>query len=356
MEIGSEFWLDNSDLKNNYKIKENDRNQILFMSGRTAIDYAINLIKEKRKIQKIYFPSYCCQSMLQPFIEEKIKIEFYDVYLKEGHLVYDIDCNKNCDLFYAMNYFGYSKYNMDYYINEFRKRNILVLEDSTHSWLSNRKYNNNSDLVIASLRKWFPIISGGILISNSKEFDLNNIEKVLKVNSFYNYSKEMAMKEKFQFINNQNKIPKSQFLLKFSKANEILKKDYKNYKIDDKSYIILKEKLDIENIKEKRKKNVEIIYKYIKECPNIAHFKDIDLENDCQIFVPIFLKNQEKRDKLKKIFIENQIYCPNHWEIPELITNEKQREIYNRELSLICDQRYTIEDIKKYLNYINLEV
>ena len=36
-------------------------------------------MKYIKKIEKVYFPSYCCESMLLPFQERNIKIEFYAV-------------------------------------------------------------------------------------------------------------------------------------------------------------------------------------------------------------------------------------------------------------------------------------
>ena len=166
MEIGSEFWLEenNSDIETEGKKQFEDNT--LFLSGRTAIDYALERLCAQKDIKTVYFPSYCCESMLQPFIERNICIKFYTVLFQEGKLIYQINEKEECDIFFAMNYFGYSAYAMDSYIQKFKQRNILVIEDSTHSWLSERIYNKNSDMVVASLRKWFPIISGAILMNH----------------------------------------------------------------------------------------------------------------------------------------------------------------------------------------------
>lgn len=351
MEIGSEFWLENGYEKNKvkYEIDENE-NKLLLMSGRTAIDYALDIITRKREIKKVYFPSYCCQSMLDPFLERKIEIDFYDVSFKNGSFVYSIDCNKICDIFFAMNYFGYNCNNMDFYIELFKKKGTLIMEDSTHSWLSKRKYNKFSDFIVASLRKWFPIISGGILINLSKEFELDkniNIEENYRYNEF----KNIAMRMKSEYINGAENVKKDVFLKEFAKANEILKNDYKRYKIDSQSEKILNE-LDIEDICNKRKNNVKAIYNFLKNQEKVGYIKEMNLERDCPIFIPIFLENKNNRDSLKNKLIENQIYCPNHWNIPNIIKKDKQKDIYNREISLICDQRYNTDEIINYLKYI----
>lgn len=351
MEIGSEFWLENKDRtgKIKYSIDEN-KNKILFMSGRTAIDYALDMIVKKTEVKNVYFPSYCCDSMLAPFLKRNLTIEFYDVSFKDGRFFYDIDCNKKCNVFFAMNYFGFSCNNMDYYIDSFKKQNVVVIEDSTHSWLSTRKYNLNSDIVVASLRKWFPIISGGILINLSKKFEFDKIDE-LKENYKYTTLKKKAMETKSKYMNNKEKIDKKLFLQEFSKANENLKKDYKKYKIDKLSQEIL-EKIDVEEFINRRKENTEVLYKYLKNQPKIEYIKNLDLRKDCPIFVPIFLENSEERDKLRNRLIQNQVYAPNHWNIPGIVKEEKQKDIYNREISLICDQRYSKNEILNYLKYM----
>lgn len=346
-EIGSEYWLENEVITKKYEIGNNSKN-IFLLSGRTAIDYALTIIEKNGKVNKVYFPSYCCQSMLQPFLERNIEIIFYDVSFKNGNFIYDIDCNMKCDIFFAMNYFGFSHYNMDYYIEQFKKRNITVIEDSTHSILSKRRYNQKSDFVIASLRKWFPIISGGILINQSNI--IIDTEKTKNKNERYVSLKEKAMQEKFKYIETNNGDIKEQFLQKFSEANNILKDDYKNYLMDNKSYSILKN-ININNIILKRKNNVKTIYEYLKNQEKIQYLKYINLEEDCPIFVPIFL-DKNKRENLKNYLIENKVYCPNHWGIPEKIEKENQKKIYNMELSLICDQRYEKKDIKMYMDLI----
>lgn len=344
MEIGSEFWLENQIFLKE-KIK-NDNNNMFFLSGRTAIDYVIDILEQKKTIQKVYFPSYCCSSMLQPFLERNIKIDFYKVSFNNGKITYDIDCNKECDVFFAMNYFGFNKYNMDFYIDKFKEKKKIIIEDSTHSWLSKRKYNKNSDFVIASLRKWFPIISGAILINESCDWKLDTIN--LNDNKKYVLLKEEAMIEKNKYINNNQDVDKDKMLKKYYEANEVLEKDYKRYKIDEKSYNILNN-LDMEEIIKKRRENVRTIYEFLTKQKEIGYLKEINLEEDCPIFVPIFLEN---KSEIKNYLIKNKVYCPNHWNIPEQIGKIDEKDIYEKELSLVCDQRYEKKDITGYINLI----
>lgn len=342
-EIGSEFWLEDIEVKK-CKVK-NDSKKVFLLSGRTAIDYALNIIQTDKEINKVYFPSYCCQSMLTPFIEKNIEIEFYTVKFENGNLVYDIDCNKQCDIFFAMNYFGFSQYNMDYCIEKFKERNICVIEDATHSILSKRKYNKKSDFIIVSLRKWFPIMSGGLLINQTNL----SVNIKLRQNEKYVKLKEQAMTEKNKYIL-EKKDNKKQFLELFSEANKILNDDYKECEIDEVSYSILKN-INIEKVIYKRKRNAEVLYKYLKKQKEIEYLKKVNFDEDTPLFVPIFMQNI-KREKIREVLIEKNIYCPNHWPVPKQIYKGRQKEIYNKELSLICDQRYITKEIEKYIKLI----
>ena len=171
MEIGSEFWqYDGELLSDNTKFWNIGKDRKFLLSGRTAIYFVLQEILKKQKVEKVYLPSYSCHSMAQPFLESDIKVEYYDVAFEDS-LKYNIDTEKDCDIFFAMNYFGYTATNMENYIKKFKDRGITVIEDITHSILSEKKYSVYSDYLVGSLRKWFPIASGGIAISMEKDFN-----------------------------------------------------------------------------------------------------------------------------------------------------------------------------------------
>ena len=109
--------------------------------------------------------------------------------------------------------------------------------------------------------------------------------------------------------------------------------------------------IDIDEVISKRRKNAKIIYEYLRKQTEINYLKNVNLKKDTPLFVPIFLSNK-KRNELKQYLIDNKVYCPNHWGIPKQINNIEQKEIYNKELSLICDQRYDTDEIKKYIKIL----
>ena len=82
-EIGSEFWNVPVNLKANTLLPEYAR---LFISGRVALRYIIKDIMLKKKVQTIGLPSWCCDSIITPFIDEGLEVQFYPVVLENGVL------------------------------------------------------------------------------------------------------------------------------------------------------------------------------------------------------------------------------------------------------------------------------
>ena len=309
------------------------------LSGRTAIYFCLKNITCKRKIERAYVPSYCCDSMIEPFLEFGIEIEYYSVYY-DGGLKYDIEIKNNVDLFLAMNYFGYSNTNMDSYIKKFKEQGTVVLEDITHSLFSTKRFSKDSDYLVGSLRKWMPVLSGGIAVSMNSDFKLSlNIypnEKMIE-------TRNNAMKKKRQYILDGSEELKEKFLKEYKDSNMLLGEDYKDYSIDEKSFQII-QGIDITQIKSKRIENAKTIYEKMKGKVNFL-IDDYNNE-DALLAVPIMIDG-DKRDVLRNYLKDKKVYLPVHWPL-----SDKRNNIYERELSLVCDQRYDKGQISEYLEYI----
>lgn len=347
-EIGSEFWKE--DLNSNIKSEDSVYNYLehlgkdrrLLLSGRTAIDLVINEIKKNKKIKSIYLPSYCCDTMIKPFKKNNIKIEFYKVYFENG-LKYDIDINKKIDVFFAMNYFGFDQSNMDNYIDLFKSKGKTIIEDSTQCILNNRAFNSKSDFIVSSLRKWFPIASGGIAINNNQMF---SVKQIKRGNEMMIKNKLQAMELKKQYIDSQNG-SKDIFLELYRKSNNSIENEYSNISIDYESLKVLK-KIDINFIKNLRYENAKVIIEGLKNNNCRLMFDTIKF-GEYPLFIPV-IANKSIRNSLSNYLVENKIFCPIHWPKP---MSEVESNIYETEISLICDQRYSREDMNKEVSIIN---
>lgn len=353
LEIGSEFWEFNSCISSVHKIPDwlnwGQENR-LFVTGRTALDHIICDIKARHKFEIVYMPSYCCQTMIDPFISNGIKVLFYDVCVNEEEgFCYNIDYDLNCDAVLVMNYFGFLSSDTGVIIEKFKnKKRVTIIEDATQSLFCEKAYNSNSDYVFSSFRKWFATPGGSIASKINSEFIINEPKK--NHSSFLNMRIE-GMQLKKNYINLQN-IEKNSFLKIFNDAEILLENDYKNYTIDDVSFGII-ENLNINKIRIERTSNAQRLLNGLTKSSVYKPVFNKVTSNDCPLFVPVIVK-ESKRDALKNHLIRNNIFCPVHWNKSDLhVLNGKTEFIYDNELSIICDQRYDTEDMEKIILVIN---
>ena len=340
MEIGSEFeWNPSFNQEKTLLSKVFDylSDVIFTFSGRTAIE---TVIRNEHRVKKVLFPSYCCKSMMEPFLNNGIAIEFYSVNYGEG-LEIDIDISDDVDAVLWCNYFGYNSAMPDF--KKFRDRGGIVIEDITHSLLSTVSFHAQVDYVVASLRKWGPFVSGGVC--KSFKGPLNVVPGLAVDNSFVS-DKSQAMQAKHGYLTGSYNGDKSAFLDLFRITNEWLASNYSNRKIDEISFDLLG-KMDFEDIRKRRISNATILHEGLSSVPEI-NFMFSEDQIDCPLFVPIIV-DSGKREAFRAFLIENQVYCPVHW--PKAF-DIMESNIYDRELSLICDQRYSEVDMLRIVNLI----
>ena len=98
-----------------------------------------------------------------------------------------------------------------------------------------------------------------------------------------------------------------------------------------------------------RLENVDVLYKGLMGKVRFL-FPEEDI--DCPLFVPLLLESK-KRDALRNYLRDKNIYCPIHWSIePEHRLTSLTADLYKREISIVCDQRYDENDMFLILNRI----
>lgn len=331
-EIGSEFWA--TDLCGTvHPVAERDH--LFLLSGRTALDCIIREVKLTRDMKSVYMPSYCCHTMIQPFTDNDISVEFYEVGFKNGKYTYDLDVDKSCDAVLMMQYFGFYDSSVVKIIRDLKNRGKTIIEDATHSWFSALKYHDNSDYVFVSFRKWTGLPAGAVAIKRDGKFVINT---PAETNSRYISIREKAKALKREYIL-EGKGEKEGFLGLFRQAEELLEQDYRGYSLTtalENSIVTL----DYEKIQRTRKSNAAVLINGIKDNKNIV-IPEIK-ETDVPLFVPILVAGG--RNRLRQHLIEQNIYCPVHWPL-SVLHHISNRFLYDNSLSLVCDQRYAAEDM-----------
>ncbi len=334
IEIGSEFWLERDPASDSH------RDGCYVLSGRTAIDLIIQDIAKTCAVRKVYMPAWGCDSMLAPFSHRNIHVDFYDVRF-DGQLKCHTEITESTEILYVTNYFGYENTLDIDVVRQFKAQGAIILYDRTHSFLmENDPYLELADYSFASIRKWMGVI-GGAVVEGVKEVALKPCP--------YLEPKETAMRIKQAYMAGDDSVDKQEFLKLYGEFGHHLAEDYQNYEMDDLSYALYKTK-DIAAMRHKRRENAKYLHEHLKG----VRFIDELTDKAVPLFVPVFFNTTEQRNAVRKKLIEAQIYCPIHWPKPALIpAGYAVNKIYDTELSLICDQRYTTEDMARMAAMIN---
>lgn len=352
-EIGSEFW--ECEVTQNMQASQTQyfAEWTFYMTGRTALYAILQDIKLPKTGQKLkaLLPAYCCHSMIMPFIESGFSTEFYDIGIMNLlEASYEIENIENFDVILLMNYFGLGVRRFEEILaklNQNRKQ-CKVIVDITHSWLSPRTSFNNADYCFGSLRKWTGLFSGGIAkksqgkLAQSSEFCddkfLNN--------------RIGGMKLKGNYIDNAIG-EKNVFLKVFANAEDSIDESYIGFCMDEQSRINFSH-LDKALIAAKRQSN----YTELLKNKETLLSKEIyplctQLDDDVPLCFPVYIEGEQRRDKIRKHLISNDIYCPVHWPAHGEVKSQKNAmKMSEHELSIVCDQRYDAEDMEKIIRVI----
>jgi len=306
---------------------------VFLRDGRQAIKAVLSNFKDK----VCYLPAYLCHSILQPFKELELNVEFY----RHTHpLKPVIDKDIENSLIFIIEYFGVESVSNEEIIKLLDKGNV-VISDITHSIFSKPRFEiqHKNYYLISSLRKVFPIPDGGVVYHTNPDFKAN-----LSFPSGYG-TMLAAMK-----------------LKQFNRSRDYYISLYRKYENDKDETVILQQNilgasiqilnnLSFSNILKKRTTNRDYLYKTITEKKHLL-FDGEEIKSP--FFLPLIFTNQEERDKVKERLIAENIFPPVHWELPEVTEDfEYEWDLSSKILSIPCDQRYEEEDMQRIVTIIN---
>ena len=330
-EIGSEFW----------DVCVHDSHNVLFpqetqwyVAGRSALQA---IIKDLHGKKSVAMPSWCCDSMIRPFVEAGFQVDFYPVYF-DGHQIRQKPTLKS-DVLFLMEYFGYSS------VDTREIKHPCIVRDMTHSIFSTM--HSDANYYFGSLRKWSGFWTGGYAwTADGHPLPSSEVD-----NQDYVQLRQKAMDLKKAYIehidfSNVSKERNKLHLEVFGQAEEMLEgigiAPAAQRDIDFAAC------LDIPLIRRKRRANANVLRRELSKYllfPTMA-------ATDCPMFVPVVFP-AEKRKVLRQALIQEKIYCPIHWPISEYHQLDNiTRSLYNEELSLVCDQRYSEDDMERIVNVI----
>lgn len=338
MELGSNFELDVSTLyeTENHIFHYLEAYHTCYMDSGRSASAVLNKVLSSGTI---LLPSYICESVVKVY-QEKFSIKFYKV-KKDFTVDMENFTNKSLEdvtAVYLMHYFG--KLQDEVFLNDLiemkRQYGFVIIEDTTHSIFTKRK--TIGDYCICSLRKWFPVMDGGVLYT---ENELVNIP-VSDITAKSPSAILEAMILKKLYID--GKVDCNDLYRKiFTEEEAKLDSQKEIYKISELSRSLLKY-YSIDDLKEKRKTNYQILKKALQESGIELILKDQEF---VPLACPIYL---EDRDKFRQYMARHQVYCAVHWPLvgTGLENDDNAKEISSQILSLPIDQRYG----KEHMQYL----
>lgn len=351
-EIGKWYGI-NSETLQGTEMKNDTDNLKYFSIGREAISH---ILKTNRFPQKAaLLPNFTCFTVLDPFEQDEWEMSSYrynkDLTIDDEYFFKVFNKIKpSVCVFQALSGMGFTE-KENRLIDYVHQNGCLTVVDQTQDIYNNRNIPS-VDFYCGSLRKWYPFPDGAFLYSTEKSIgDCDN----LKENSIYRTSMGLCMFARY--LDSVYDNPFFDYLFRFMwdfSVAYIGGTEIAAHTMSDYSRKVLMQQDDAVN-SERRIKNFRYIYQGIKGLKTVKPaFDSIERLQSVPLSFPIYVKNRSSFSRfLRSKGITTQLL----WSKPPYIkanteTDETTEFIYNHILSLPCDQRYDLDDMKKMVSII----
>lgn len=304
-------------------------------SGRDAL----KVVAREFKPTTVLMPALACNSMILPFEMYGHEVKYYKLnkdYSTNQESLYSFIPNEDKTvLFFYMDYFG-NKAIEDTELEKLRTSHprLVFIEDRTHNLLVESRYTFKPDFTVASLRKWIDIPDGGLMWTDRKLK-----EKKYSEDLSFSEVRLRAQCMRNEFLRFGDKSIKTEYRKIFSTVTDMIDKEklpglMSQYAYERACHANLKE------VNEARKRNAQVL---IYELKGFTFVQDKTGLGD--VYVAVLIEN---RDEVQRKLASMGIFCTVIWPL-----NDEQRTAcevarYTEEhmLTIYCDQRHSIEDIK----------
>ena len=318
-------------------------NFVLTDTGRSALGLALLEIKKKYSIQSAWLPIFSCQSIASTFLHCDYKINYYGMGSKldkPNGLPKDL----NNSVIFIIHYFGFKNKPLIRYIKEQRtiNKSFIVIEDLVQTCLSNQ-FGTYGDYSIHSLRKFLPVVDGGVLISRKRiayNFEESNekfvsqklFSKLLREFTDYDDTYLKLEKESERIIDNKI-IPRK--MSTFTK--------------------LLLQRINILDIQKRRINNWNTFNIKLKDLKVRGIERIFSKINDGEVPLGFPIVANNKRDELREFFHVNRIYCPIHWQLKnnEAKKYKEDLQLSKKILTIPIDQRVDSVSIDKIISTLS---
>lgn len=281
----------------------------------------IRLILQNLNVKKCYVPYYSCDALYEPFHEENIDIEYYEI---DDQLdpVFNPELKPN-EYYVYINYFGIKTKKA----GQLRKKynNKLIL-DNTHAFFEKSPVNCFS---FTSARKYFGIPDGAYLFSP--------IQLDLEAEHFMNFS------IKHNVLRSLGKQDES--YIEFLKYEQSLNSDIKKMSLLSESLL---SSINYKDVIKKRKDNFSYLYSQLQTYNKIGIVIE---EEDVPFAFPYLMDKYIDKSEFHK----HGFYIPSLWLDPVNRNDNRFKKSMALGKNLIpipIDHRYSSTDLKPIVDFI----
>jgi len=332
--IGGEFDIDINEISTgNPKTIDG----AFFSSGRAALYHILLDIQNNSRYKNILLPDYLCESVLDTVRRFQFKIGFYELDLNLS--IDEADFSRKYTagtIVLIINFFGYSDCASQIKFIRSHAADACIIEDNVQAFYE-MKHDSDSDYSFTSFRKAFAVPDGAVVKSKS-----GRIRSAVDENTFAEYKSAAAILKHISF---SDTVDENKYLDLFRKGESKIDENI-NAKMSGFTATILSA-TNFSTIAEKRIENATFIIEGLSEL-NIKPVLPLDSAK-VPLFVPIRLKN---RDAVRSELFKKNTFCPVHWPLPTGYELTRGQEMAENELSIIIDQRCSIDDMKRILNVL----
>lgn len=345
MELGSEFELDLLTLqKREDSVMQylKDSHVIYMDSGRSAIRVLDSLVGKG----VLLLPAYICESIALAY-KNKYEIRFYHINRDFSICIEDLEkkLDNRVVAVYIMHYFGKLQdiQILNVISEKKQKYGFKIIEDTTHSIFTKKR--SIGDYCICSLRKWFPIMDGGVLYSEKP------LSAIVGQGIPHKNPSEKLNAMILKHLHIEGKLDCNRLYRKiFMDEEDKLDSQKEVYYMSDLSKCLLSY-FSVSELMEKRKRNYQELDNILKGIGVKGALKG---EGFVPLCYPMYIEN---RDEFRKYLIERQVYCAVHWPLENLESEHNRTDLKwddtaiqmsRNIISLPIDQRYD----KKHVQYL----
>lgn len=354
-EIGSNFWLNpnevfvDSPLGTPEQFNCKGEDYAWLSTGRTAIQYVINTIEERKPgIKRVaVLPSFTCDTVFEPFLKSGYEVYYYPIekdLTTTADAILEIALKHDASIVLFHRYFGFNTLDVqvDKMCDILRGLGKFSIEDCTQCLYSGIP-RAKSDFIVGSIRKWTGTPDGGFAVMRKGRF----AQKPKLPDEELEKEKIRASFAKFRYLF-ENTGDKGEMLAMYQRAEDILDNQDRIYAISPMSSKV-QANLDRDELIRKRRDNFTYLSNNLKGLSEPVFTLG---QWDVALYFPILVK---ERALLQKHLVQNAIYAPVVWpkddKQPEQC--ESAENAYEHLLCIPIDQRYGLDDMQRICNVFN---